>query len=326
MNFVKAINSSPIILTEGAVIERLNRDPSIDLDPHVLNAGLIYDDKGRLALEKIYRQYIEVGLKYNLPILLTSPTWRANSDRIEASIFHRLETINADCVRFLQSIRNTYNDYSTLIFIGGLMACKGDAYRPEEALSVPDAKDFHTPQANELAESDVDFIMAATLPAVTEARGMAAALSDLGIPYVISFVIGPDGSVLDGTPLNRAIDHIDSTIQHPPFFYLINCVHPTVFDQALGREVEISKPVRKRLLGIQANTSSKSPEELDGLEQLDGSEPEYFAEELLALHDKFKIKVIGGCCGTDQRHIEAIAARFQSGQILIGHGKVKPHD
>lgn len=310
MNFVETINSSPFILTEGAVIERLNRDPSIDLDPHILHAGLIYEDNGRKALEKIYRQYIEVGLKYNLPILLASPTWRANPERIEASRFHRLETINADCVRFLQSIRHTYSDNSKLVFIGGLMTCKGDAYRPEEALSEPDAADFHKRQAGMLAESGVDYIMAATLPAVSEARGMAKAMADLGIPYVISFVIRPDGSVLDGTPLNRAIDQIDSTIQHPPFFYLINCVHPTVFGQGLGREVTISPSVQKRLLGLQANTSSKSPEELDGLEQLDGSDPESFAGELLALRHKFGIKVIGGCCGTDQRHIEAIAERF----------------
>lgn len=307
MNFVETINSSPIILTEGAVIERLHRDPSIDLDPYILHAGLIYDDTGRQALERIYRQYIEIGLKYKIPLLLAAPTWRANPDRIKASRLDHRETINADCVRFLQSIRQAYNDYSKLIFIGGLMTCKGDAYRPEEALSEPGAADFHKLQAGTLAEAGVDYIMAATLPAVLEARGMATALADLGIPYVISFVIGPDGAVLDGTPLHSAIDQIDSITQHPPLFYLINCVHPTVFDQALTREVNVSRSVQKRLLGIQANTSSKSPEELDGLEQLDGSDPESFAEELLALHHKFGIKVIGGCCGTDQRHIEAIA-------------------
>jgi len=302
-----------MILTEGAVIERLHRDPSIELDPHILNAGLIYDDLGRRALEKIYRQYIAVGLKYNLPILLSAPTWRANPDRIEASRFQLLETINADCVRFLQSIRETYDDDSNSIFISGLMTCRGDAYRAEEALAVQEAADFHKSQAAMLAESKVDFILAATLPAVSEARGIAAAIADLDTPYVISFVISPNGNVLDGTPLHRAIDQIDSTIQHPPFFYLVNCVHPTVFAQGLGREVEMSKSIQNRLLGLQANTSSRSPEKLDGREQLDGSEPEAFAEELLDLHHQFGIKVIGGCCGTDQRHIMAIAEKFQSG-------------
>jgi homocysteine S-methyltransferase len=310
MGFIETVNHSAIILTEGAVIERLHRDPSIELDPHILNAGLIHENKGRRALEKIYRNYIGVGLKYNLPILLAAPTWRANPDRIEASGCRGHEKINADCVRFLQSIRNTYDDYSKLMFIGGLMACRGDAYRPEEALTEPDAADFHKPQAAMLAESGVDYLMAATLPAVSEARGMAKTLSDLRIPYVISFVIRPDGTLLDGTPLHRAIDQIDSTTEHPPFFYLINCVHPSVFARGLGRETEISKSIRKRVLGLQANTSSRSPEELDGLEQLDGSDPDKFAEEMLDLHHQFGIKVIGGCCGTDHRHIHAIAARF----------------
>jgi S-methylmethionine-dependent homocysteine/selenocysteine methylase len=280
------------------------------LDPNILHAGLIYDDRGRMALEKIYRQYMDIGQKYNLPLIVSAPTWRANPDRIEASVFDRGETINADCVGFLQSIRNTYDEYSKCIFIGGMMACHGDAYRPQEALSEKDAEDFHKPQAVMLAESEVDFIMAATLPAVKEARGMATAIADLGLPYIISFVIRPNGAVLDGTPLHKAIDQIDSINQHPPFFYLINCVHPAVFGQGLGHEVEISKSVQKRLLGLQANTSSRSPEELDGLERLDSSEPEGFADDLLALHHKFGIKVIGGCCGTDHHHIEAIAARF----------------
>lgn len=311
MNFVETINSFPIILTEGAVIERLNRDPSIKLDPHILHAGLIYDDRGRRALEKIYRQYIEIGLKYHFPILLSAPTWRANPERIEASGFNDHGTLNADCVRFVKSICGTYNRGAAPAFVGGLMACHGDAYRPGEALALQAAAEFHRPQAGMLAEAGVDFILAATLPAVAEARGMAAAIADCGLPYVISFVIRPNGRVLDGTPLHRAIDQIDASTQNQPAFYLINCVHPTVFGQGLRSESTTSTSVRQRLLGLQANTSSKSPEELDGLEQLDSSEPEAFAEELLKLHHQFGIKVIGGCCGTDNRHIEAIAAKFE---------------
>ena len=310
MNFVETINSSPFILTEGAVIERLNRDSSIELDPQILHAGLIYEDSGRMVLEKIYRQYIDIGLKYNFPILLSAPTWRANPERIAASRYQQHKTINADCVQFLQSIRDDYADYSNYIFIAGMLACRGDSYRPQEALSESDAREFHSAQAVMLAESGVDFIMAATLPAVSEARGIATAMAALGIPYVLSFVIRPNGVVLDGTPLHNAIDQIDSLQQRRPFFYSVNCVHPTVFRQALEHEVGASKSVQKRLFGLQANTSARSPEELDGLEQLDGSEPLGFAEDLLALHHKFGFKVIGGCCGTDHRHIEAIAARF----------------
>ena len=320
MDFVETINSSPFILTEGAVIERLNRDPLIQLDPHILHAGLIYDDQGRTALEIIYRQYIEIGLKYNLPILLSAPTWRANPERIEASDFRDRKMLNADCVRFLKTLCDGYQDYSKKIFIAGMMACRGDAYRPEEALSESDATEFHMPQAAMLAESGADFIMAATLPAISETRGIATAMAAWNMPYIVSFVIRPSGDLLDGTPLHSAIDQVDSLHQHRPFFYLINCVHPTVFDQGLVRETAISTSVHKRLLGLQANTSARSPEELDGLDQLDGSEPEGFAETLLALHHKFGIRIIGGCCGTDHRHMEAIADRIH--KLYLNPGEI----
>jgi S-methylmethionine-dependent homocysteine/selenocysteine methylase len=310
MNFVETINTSPFILTEGAVIERLNRDSSIELDPQILHAGLIYEDSGRMALEKIYRQYIDIGLKFNFPILLSAPTWRANPERIAASRYQQHTTINADGVQFMQSIRDDYAEYASLIFIAGMMACRGDSYRPQEALSESDAGEFHKAQAAMLAASGVDLIMAATLPAVSEARGIATAIAPLKIPYVVSFVIRSDGALLDGTPLHSAIDQIDSLDQQKPIIYLVNCVHPSVFGQGLAVEVEASKSIRNRLFGLQANTSARSPEELDGLEQLDGAEPIGFAKELLALHYKFGIKVIGGCCGTDHRHIEEIAARY----------------
>ena len=50
-----------MILTEGAVIERLRRDPSVQLDPEVANAALIYEPHGAQALAAIYRQYLDVS-------------------------------------------------------------------------------------------------------------------------------------------------------------------------------------------------------------------------------------------------------------------------
>ena len=152
----------------------------------------------------------------------------------------------------------------------------------------------------------MDFILAATLPAVSEALGIAAAVSQCGIPYGLSFVIRSDGRILDGTPLQTAIEKIDATVDPAPLFYQINCVHPTIFKEALKH----SDPGSGRILGLQANTSLKSPEELDGLDYLDTSEPKEFAESMLALHTQFGLKIIGGCCGTDHRHIEEIAKRL----------------
>ena len=136
MNFIEAVKTEPVILAEGAVIERLNRDDRIQLDPHIVNSGLIYDSHGREALNAIYRQYIDIGLCHGLPMITLAPTWRANPERIQKSEFKHKNHINSDCVSFLNEIRRSYGTYACDIYVGGLMACAGDAYQPDEALSL----------------------------------------------------------------------------------------------------------------------------------------------------------------------------------------------
>jgi len=312
MNFENMIAASKVILTEGSVVERINRHPSVNLNPHICHSGLIYDSKGKAVLKKIYMEYLDIGKKYNLPILNLAPTWRANPERINKSVFSKYENINKDCVNFLKEIRESYSEYSKHIFIGGMMACRGDAYRPQEAFSKKAAELFHQEQAARLAESDVDFIEAATLPAVSEAYGMASAISSHKIPYILSFVIKPDGTILDGTPLHQAIELIDSETDLQPLFYMVNCVHQTIFEQAMAKEINFSNKITDRLLGLQANTSSKSPDELDNLAYLDTSDPEEFGASMISLHNRFGLKVLGGCCGSDSSHINAIAKRICS--------------
>jgi S-methylmethionine-dependent homocysteine/selenocysteine methylase len=307
MKFEETVKNSKIILSEGAVIERLNRNAAIQLDPYIVHAGLIYTESGKNVLSKMYREYLDIGRRYNLPMIVSAPTWRANPERIGKSVFKTFGNINADCVSFIHEIRDDCSNFSENIYIGGCMACRGDAYRPQEALSQSDAKSFHQHQANALAQANVDFIMAATLPAVSEALGLAAALSDCGVPYILSFVIRENGAVLDGTPLHEAVEKIDSIVDPRPLCYSINCVHPSVFELGIGQEINHDESIKNRLLGFQANTSSKSPEELDGLDYLDTTAPAEFGESMLGLHQNFGIQILGGCCGTDHRHIEEIA-------------------
>ena len=308
MEFEEAIKNAPVILTEGAVIERLNREASIELDPFIAHAGLIYHETGKNMMAAIARQYIDIGFRHRLPIIVSAPTWRASPERIGKSKYNSHNDILRDCVRFIDNIRQDYSEYSKNVYIAGLMACRGDAYGPQEALSAKEAKRYHEPQAQQLAAAGVDFILAATLPAVSEAQGIAAAISGCGVAYGLSFVIRANGEVLDGTPLHAAIDSIDAAVEPKPLFYQANCVHPTVFRQAIDQ----NKSICGRLLGLQANTSTKSPEELDGLTYLDSSEPDEFAELITSLHKQFGIKIIGGCCGTDHRHIDAIAELITS--------------
>jgi homocysteine S-methyltransferase len=306
VSFPELLSTSPVILGEGAVIERLRRSKDIRLDEHVVNSALIYQDAGRSALESICRHYLDIGRRYDLPLLLSTPTWRAGRERIAAAGLAGRD-LNGDNVRFLAGLRDSYGDYARQVAVCGLMSCRGDAYKPAEAMTSAAAGEFHAWQAEALAAAGVDFLLAATLPALSEAIGLARAQAATGLPYLISFVARPEGILLDGTPLHEAITTIDAAIAPRPLAYLVNCTHASVFRSALLHGNNSSPLVRERVIGLLANTTALSPEELDESPELVEEAPETFGRSVAALHGELGMKVLGGCCGTDERHIECLA-------------------
>jgi homocysteine S-methyltransferase len=284
--------------------------PAIRLDERVVNSALIYDQQGREALATICRQYLDIGQRYGLPLLLSTPTWRASRQRIaEAGLAGR--DLNGDNFRFLDALRAEYGDYGNKVVICGLMSCQGDAYKPEQALGAVQSRTFHAWQAEALAGAGVDLLLAATLPALGEAIGLAQALSATGLPYMISFVARPQGTLLDGTALSTTIATIDSLASPPPLAYLINCTHASVFRSALTHPQNSSDMVRKRVIGLLANTAALSPEELDNSNEVVEEAPELFGADVAALREEFGLRILGGCCGTDERHIDCLAQRLR---------------
>lgn len=306
-NFHSVISSSPVVLTEGSVIERLRREYKYDLNPHLQNADCIYDLSGRKILEEIYLQYISAGRSKNIPLLLFTPTWRANPHRL-GKAGRALDDVNGDNFRFLDLLRGAQGDYSEKILIGGLIGSRGDAYRPQEAPGAAEALEFHSTQIRALAAAGVDFLFAATLPAFTEALGIARAMASGSLPYIISFVVYAEGTLLDGTRLEEAVSMIDRSVSPAPYGYFINCVHPSVFEKAMINSRVLASGLRGRIIGLQANTSARRPEELDGSLELLTEEPSKFAGSMISLNEKYGIKMLGGCCGTDDRHISQIAS------------------
>ncbi len=286
------------VLAEGAVVERLRRDARVRLDPHLAHAAFVYRPVEAGALAEIYREYLGIAAEASLPILLFSPTWRANPERLRAAGLAD-RNVNHAGVNFVRWLASAYPGPA---LVGGLVGCRGDCYKPEEGLTEKDAVKFHGEQAHALASAQPDFLFGATLPALPEAAGLARALADERLPYALSFVLGSDGALLDGTPLAEAVRRIDADIAPAPAGYFVNCVHASTLAATLGRE-----PL-ERLVGFQGNTSKKSPAERDGLAELDTEEPEEYARAALDLHRRFGIRVLGGCCGTDGGHIRALAA------------------
>jgi homocysteine S-methyltransferase len=309
--FTEIIENQPAILGEGAVIERLRRDSGFELDSHLINSAFVYEEAKRLALADIYQQYLAIGFQYDLPLMLSTPTWRASRQRIEAAGYASRD-VNGDNFRFLDQLRRNCGRYAEKVMIGGLLSCRGDAYSEAHALSTADARRYHSWQAAKLADAGVDFLWGATLPAIGEATGLAFALADTGKPYIISFVFRPEGTLLDGTPLSDAINTIDGSVNPKPAAYMANCTHASFFKKALMNKTNSSSLVRQRVIGLMANTAALKPEELDDSDSLIEEDPEVFGDSMTQLHIDFGMKILGGCCGTDDRHIRSLAIRIFS--------------
>ena len=306
MDFETCFNTSPAILMEGALGERLKREYGIVFDNRVAMAGLIYNTESRLAMLNIFREYVTIAEKYHLPFISTTPTRRANRERIIQSNYN--EKIIEDNVRFLQQIKdNTSID----IFVGGLMGCKGDAYKATEVLPIEAAQEFHSWQANLFKDAGADFLYAGIMPALSEAIGMAKAMENTGLPYIVSFMIRNNGKLIDGTTIHNAILNIDNATLRKPICYMTNCVHPIVLGKALSYSFNETKLVKERFRGIQANTSPLSPEGLDNCYDLKSSDSVSLACDMMELYKHFTPKIFGGCCGTNNTHIEEIAKRIK---------------
>lgn len=302
MNFRACMTSNSPILMEGALGERLKREYGLDINGNVAMADLIYNEKGRMALKTLWREYISIAHKYSLPFMATTPTRRANKERVVKSGYD--ETIILDNVEFLRRIKEA-SDLE--MYMGGLMGCKGDAYTGADALGTEEAHDFHYWQAQLFKKGKVDFLYAGIMPVLAEAAGMAKAMSDTDIPYIISFTIQRDGKLIDGHTINYAIRLIDDNVPHKPVCYMTNCVHPCIVCEALLQEFNQTETVRTRFIGIQANTSALSYSELDGSCDLKYSSPLDLAESMMKLKSEYNFRIFGGCCGTDSRHMEEIA-------------------
>jgi homocysteine S-methyltransferase len=301
LDFSQSIASRRIMLAEGSVYERLRRHPGIAFDPAMRHGVLIYDPDGRKAEAEIHNSYIAAAKASGLPLVLLSDTWRANAENIAASRFAG-RPLNQDNVAFLKDLRAASGHE---IFIGGQSGCRGDAYLPEQALAADAAYAFHRPQIEALAEASPDFLFAATLPALSEARGIARAQSETGLPYLVSFVLRPAGTLLDGTLWAEAIKVIDDC-PHPPLGFAVNCVHPQILAAALAVLERKAAALVSRVVFFQANTSPLSPEELASATDLLTESPDTLAVQIGALQQRYGIPVTGGCCGTDQRHIAAL--------------------
>lgn len=297
MDICEALTTHSFMLTEAAVLEPLRRSGTVELHPLLEHALLIYDEVGRQRLGGLHGSYISVAQEAGVPIVVYTPTWRANPERLTLSGIKY--DVNRDAVTYLDYLRSVVSSRPTDVFIGGLVGCRNDCYRPEQGLPTDEARAFHRWQINELADEGVDFLIAQTLPAVPEAIGIALAMAETGSPYIISFVINRKGHVLDGTTLEQAFMEIDSASSRPPLGFMINCAYPSFLNAH-----DQPRTVLDRLVGYQANASSRDHSDLDSSDSLLADDLEDWGNRMIELKQTYGLKMLGGCCGTGREHLQ----------------------
>lgn len=290
------------VLSEASIFERLRRTPGIEFDPEVGIGALVTDSRWQPALWEIHRGYLEIGLEAGLPVLLQTDTWRAHPRRVARSRYSDRD-LNAENARMLRDLRHTEAERGGTVIIGGLVGPLGDGYGGDIAPSAEVAEMEMRAQVEELETAGVDVLIAGTLPNAEEALGISRALAASTLPYIVGVVVRADGTLLDATPLRDFVERVDHGTPRPPLGYALNCVHPTIADEALA-----AQPIGDRAIGLFANASALTPEELDGRDELDASTPEAFAVELIATGQTHGLSILGGCCGTDASHLRAVAA------------------
>lgn len=293
-------------MTDGGIETTLIFLDGHDL-PYFAAFHLLKTSEGEQVLRKYFRTYGELAKKLNVGLILETATWRANPDWGEKLGYgtEDLAEVNSRAVRLLQEIRSEYETDGMPIVISGCIGPRGDGYIPDTAMSAIEAEAYHQIQITTFANTAADLVTAMTINYADEAVGIVRAAKHANMPIVISFTVETDGNLPTGQPLGDAITQVDDATSRYPAYFMINCAHPSHFASVLqGNESWAA-----RIRGLRANASKMSHAALNEAPELDAGNPIELGQEYAALKKQqlTHLNVMGGCCGTDHRHIEQIA-------------------
>lgn len=293
-----------LFLTDGGLETTLLFHEGRDL-PCFAAFPLLDEPAGVETLKRYYRRHATIALKLRTGFVLESATWRASQDwgqRLGYSA-QRLAEVNRKSIDLLVDLREQLETAASPMPISGCVGPRGDGYVVERAMTPEEARDFHSAQVRVFARTEADFVTAITMTSSEEAVGFTWAARDVNLPAVVSFTVETDGRLPSGQSLGEAIDAVDSATGRWPAYYMLNCAHPRHFEGSLDRS-----PWLQRIGGVRANASQRSHAELDEATDLDDGDPEELGADYARLRRRLPwLNVLGGCCGTDHRHIEQIA-------------------
>lgn len=292
-------------LSDGGLETFLIFDKGYDL-PCFSAAVLLDSEQGQADLTAYFERFIGIAKKTGRGFVMDAPTWRAGAawaGPLGQSLKEVMDT-NQRAVAFVSALRAQHETDDCPILINGLVGPAGDAYAPDAAIASQDALLIHAPQVHALGKAGVDMISAMTLTHAGEAIGIVQAAQEIDVTVVIAFTLETDGRLPSGQPLGEAIAEVDAATNTGPLYYMINCAHPDHFRDV----IDTNAAWTLRIGGIRSNASRMSHAELDEAEVLDDGDPAELGRLSADLLTRLpNIRVLGGCCGTDHRHVGCIA-------------------
>ncbi|MGZ8650364.1 MAG: homocysteine S-methyltransferase family protein [Solirubrobacteraceae bacterium] len=292
-----------IALTDGGVETTLLFHEGFEL-PHFASFPLLGEQRGRAALRRYFEPFLDTAGEHGLPFVLDTATWRANPDWGARLGYDddALAAANTEAVAFARELAAGRPD----VTINGVLGPRGDGYVVGERMTGDEAAEYHGRQIGVLREAGADRITALTLSYPEEAIGVVQAAVAAGVPVVPAFTVETDGRLPDGTPVGEAVERVDGATGAAAEFFMINCAHPSHIAAGLD-----GAPALERIGGLRVNASALSHAELDAMEELDEGDPVALARDNAALEDRLpSVRLLGGCCGTDHRHVAEIAAAW----------------
>ena len=299
--------SGGLFVTDGGLETDLIFNRGVEL-PEFAAFVLLDDPGGMRALFDYYEGFLAIAREHGAGFILDTPTWRANRDwgQLVGYDRTRLADVNKRWVEVIAELRERLAGDGLPIVLDGTIGPRGDGYVPGAQMTADEAAGYHSEQIASFADSGVDMVTALTMNYAEEAVGIARAAAAQGLPAVISFTVETDGRLPTGQRLGEAIDQVDSETGGSAAYFMVNCAHPTHFEHVLARG-----DWRERVRGIRANASKMSHAELDEAEELDAGDPDDLAAGYARLREHLpNLCVLGGCCGTDRRHVAAVTARL----------------
>jgi homocysteine S-methyltransferase len=299
------VGREPVTLTDGGIETVLLFNEGFDL-PCFASFPLLEQERGRDALRRYFEPFLDTAQALGLPFVLDTATWRANPDW-GAQLGYDLDAlaaVNRDAVQFAEELAEGRTD----VTINGSIGPRGDGYVVGDQMTGEQATEYHAWQIGVLGDAGVDRVTALTLSYPEEAIGVVQAGAAAGVPVVAGFTVETDGRLPTGATVADAIDQVDETTGGAAEFFIINCAHPTHIAAGLDDAAALG-----RIGGVRVNASALSHAELDEAEELDEGDPALLARENAALRDKLPaIQMLGGCCGTDHRHVAQIITAWNS--------------